>query len=92
MSITRTINQQLNGIQKIIDVNELPQECFDIFQDVCRRREITPMQIIGRQRAQRFVVARKDIALGCKSFMSSIQIGKLLQRDHTTILYYWDSF
>jgi|GEM_PF-2701788 len=56
---------------------------------VCNGENITPEQLIARNRCQELVLARYLVAYFCHKYtlLSSNHIGRLLKLDHTTILY-----
>jgi Bacterial dnaA protein helix-turn-helix len=62
---------------------------WEIMCDVSTRYNLTPDLIAGRCRAYRLVLARAEVAklLRERDYTTS-QIGRVLNRDHTTIVFY----
>ncbi len=60
-----------------------------IIKEIAELRGLEPREILGRSRFQNVVRARVEVAkrLDERGY-SSPQIGKILNRDHTTVLYY----
>ena len=63
---------------------------FDILLDICATVcEVDPKMIISRNRSREFVTARQVFCYHAINTMKSrfTEVGKFLDRDHTTIIY-----
>jgi len=63
---------------------------LDIAYQVCRKHEIELKDLQSKARTRHFVVARIEFTKRClKELNKSMnQIGRFLNKDHTTIIYY----
>ena len=63
---------------------------YDIAHQVCRKHEITIDNLKSKERTRDFVLARIEFTKRCfiELNKSMAAIGKFLNRDHTTAIYY----
>lgn len=65
-----------------------------IIQTTCRRWSVTYEEILSRCRKRELCFARMTIGRFLRKYtaLSLAEIGKLINRDHSTIIYYLNSF
>lgn len=62
---------------------------IEILNQVCLEKGISIEQLLGKQRKSQFVNARKQCARSLRALnLSFPQIGKLMNRDHSSIIHY----
>ncbi len=68
---------------------EIPPSVRATIQRVCFECEVTPFDLLGKDRRPMFVKAREAVIarLDADGY-SSQEIGRFLQRDHSTVLYH----
>lgn len=61
----------------------------EIMKNICRRHGVTPNAVRGKIRSPALHAARIEFAVLCRmQGWSTTVIGRLMRRDHTTVLYY----
>lgn len=67
----------------------MPPQARAIILEVCTLRGVDPLKIVGRCRVKKVFRARVEIALALDARgYSSPRIGRILNHDHTTIVFY----
>jgi len=75
----------MSVLQALADRDLLP-----LLDDVCRRHHVTRDEICGRARTRTITTARQDLWWHLRHhetlFFSYVEIGRLFERSHTTVL------
>lgn len=63
-----------------------------VINDYCLRHDIDKSVLLGKSRKPKYVQARHDIAYLLKGDYGPTAIGRILNRDHSTIIHYFDDY
>lgn len=83
-----------NHVLRAMNLEEGFDSYSNIFKRLCRVFNVTPAEMISSRRARNLIFARQAIMYWAyrRTTMSLPQIGKRLQRDHTTVLHGKDAY
>jgi len=79
---------KLEIVQPRLDITKNEQTWHDVMRAVCQTFNLTPDEIQSQNRKQELIFARHMFCYLCRKHlqMSLVDIGKILMRDHSTII------
>ena len=78
-------------VKRALEIPPCPDSIKKILLEVCKQFEVHPNDVVGRGQTAKLVTARDEFIWRCKceTDASFSRIGKVLNRDHSTIVYHF---